>query len=118
MFPFAWIQDPRWRSEAASVVVLELNTEVIQPAISVQPAWNNCKGIIRGRKEGATLVEDHTQEILDEAGNLVDLGEKEARIFGGEEIRSQVWTAAEHLERYLKKHPKERVWAWGGNGNL
>jgi len=118
MFPFEWVREPRWRRQAARVAAIEINPDIIQPALSVQRAWNKSRGILRGCREGGALIEDHIREVLDEAGRLVDVGETGRRIFGAEEMRAHVWTPEEHLAAYGRSHPEDSVVAWVGNGDL
>src|ERR1017187_274608 len=118
MPPFEWVPAPRWRRESGRVVVLEANPEAVRPALSVQPAWNHGRGIVRGHLNDGVLLEDHICEILDDSGQLIDLGMKGIRISGADEMRAQVWTAERHLAAYQEAHPDERIVAWAGNGNL
>lgn len=118
MFPFEWVRETRRHRQAGRVTVLELNPEVVLPAISVQSVWNGSQGIIRGCREGDKLIEDHIYEVIDEDGRLVDVSATGRRIFGSTEMRAQVWTPKEHLAAYGRSHPEETVVAWVGNGNL
>ena len=115
MFPFEWVEEARQRNEPCSLCVLEVDPAAVLPAVSVQGSWNKCNGIIRGCKEGRTLIEDHVCEGLDPFGRLVNLGK---RIFGSSAMRAGVWTAEQHLRVYLQSHPTQQILAWVGNGNL
>lgn len=94
---------------------LEMDPRRIRPALSVQTAWNGCRGLIRGIRENGIAVEDHIREELDESGRLRDAGR---RIFGADEMRRDVWTVEQHLDDFAARHPGERIAAWMGNGNL
>lgn len=118
MFPFEWVRQEQWRQVTARVISLELDPEIVCPAVSVQTAWNRCQGIVRGYKVNGILSEDHIREVLDDSGNLVDIAKTGQFVFGPEEIRAQVWQAHEHLDVYQRTHPDEFVIGWTGNGNL
>ena len=114
-FPFKWVQESKWHSEAGQVFVLEMNPCNVVPAISVQFDWNESQGIIRGVKDSTgNLVEDHIREELRD-GKLIDAGR---RIVGADDIRKDVWTVGRHKEEFAKLHPDENVVGYVGNGNL
>jgi hypothetical protein len=114
-FLFKWVREETWRREPGQVMVLEMNPERIQPALSVQPQWNRSLGILRGVKENGFLLEAHIREVLTESGQVVDTGRQ---IVGADEMRAQVWTVAQHTAAYRTAHPEDGIVAWVGNGNL
>jgi hypothetical protein len=114
LFPFKWIREEKWRSESGQVIVLEMNPQHVRPAVSVQPAWNRCKGIIRGVKEIDFLVEDFIDEEIQD-GKPVGI---RRRLVGADEMRKQVWTIDQHKAAFARTHLDQNILGWVGNGNL
>jgi len=114
LFPFKWVRETKWRCESGQVIVLEMNPQHVRPAVSVQPEWNGCKGIIRGVKETGFLVEDFINQEI-KYGKLTDT---RRRIVGAEEMRKQVWTIDQHKAAFAGAHLDQNILGWVGNGNL
>jgi len=114
LFPFKWVRESKWRSEPLQVIVLEMNPQHVRPAVSVQPEWNGCKGIIRGVKETGFLVEDFISEEIQD-GKPVDI---RRQIVGADEMRKQVWTIDQHKAAFARTHFDQKILGWVGNGNL
>jgi hypothetical protein len=114
-FPFQWVGEAKWRDHPGRVAMLDINPEVVQPALSIQRAWHNGIGIVRGRQHQGTLLEDHIRERLDDQGRLTATAE---RIAGATDMRAHTWTTREHLSAHRAAYPDHHVVAWVGNGNL
>jgi hypothetical protein len=116
-FPFEWIPGGNCRQEPAQVLALEMDQNLISPALSVQPEWNKGLGIIRGTVDRLTgdLIEDHIFERLGSNGELINT---EIPIVGADKMREGVWTVNDHISRYHKAHPDHLIAGWVGNGNL
>jgi len=114
LFPFKWVRESKWRSEPVQVIVLEMNSQRVRPAVSVQTEWNGFKGKIRGVKETGFLVEDFISEEIQD-GKPVDI---RRQIVGADEMRKQVWTIDQHKAAFARTHFDQKILGWVGNGNL
>ena len=105
---------PECQTAPARAVCLEIDPEKIQPALSVQAAWNHGLGIQRGLKKGGILQEDCITEILVEGR----MAPSPAPIVGTGPMRQHLWSVREHQNDFASRHPHWKLWGAVGNGNL
>jgi hypothetical protein len=98
----------------ARLVWLEANPAKIQPALSVQTAWNHGLGIQRGLKKNGLLHEDCITEDVVE-GRIVPAP---APIIGTRPMRAPLWSVREHRDDFLRRRPPWQIRGAVGNANL